>query len=142
MGLGRITRFASTPTGARRVNVMRAGRAGVKELAPPPDLFADFQRVKTALKKTGRDAGQIHLETFRTVGYRARYLEAIRASPAAMRALRAIVAEARSSDVYLMCMCPYRTRGEACHTYLLLELARELDAHLAILPEPAPGSRR
>jgi hypothetical protein len=37
-----------------------------------------------------------------------------------------------------MCMCPYRTRGEACHTYLLLELARELDPALTILPEPRP----
>jgi hypothetical protein len=40
-----------------------------------------------------------------------------------------------------MCMCPYRTPGEACHTYLLLELARELDAGLTILPEPPPRAR-
>ena len=142
MGLGRTTRFAPTPAGARRVNVMRAGRAGLKELAPPPDLFADFQREKAALKKTGRDAGQTHLETFRNVRYRARYLEAIRASAEAMKALRTLVEEARSGDVYLMCMCPYRTPGEACHTYLLLELARELDADLAVLPEPQPRSVR
>ena len=137
MGLGRTTRFAPTPAGARRVNVMRAGRAGLKELAPPPDLFADFQREKAALKKPGRDAGHTHLETFRNVQYRARYLDAIRTSPEAMQALRTIVEEARSGDVYLMCMCPYRTAGEACHTYLLLELARELDADLPLLPEPA-----
>ena len=142
MGLGRTTRFAPSPAGARRVNVMRAGRAGLKELAPPPDLFADFQREKAALKKPGRDAGQTHLETFRNVRYRARYLEAIRASEASMHALRALVEEARSGDVYVMCMCPYRTPGEACHTYLLLELARELDADLAILPEPQPRSVR
>ena len=43
-----------------------------------------------------------------------------------MAALRRIVEEARSADVYLMCMCPYQTAGGACHTYLLLELAREL----------------
>jgi hypothetical protein len=52
-----------------------------------------------------------------------------------------VVEEARSGDVYLMCMCPYRTPGEACHTYLLLELARELDAGLTILPEPPPRAR-
>ena len=142
MGLGRTTRFAPTPAGARRVNTMRAGRTGVKELAPPPDLFADFQREKTALRKAGGDAGQIHLETFRNVRYRERYLEAMRASPQAMEALRALVEEARSSDVYLMCMCPYRTPGQACHTYLLLELARELDAGLALLPEPPPRRRQ
>jgi hypothetical protein len=141
MGLGRITRFAPTPAGARRVNVMRAGRAGVKELAPPLDLFEDFRREKAALNRAGRDAAQVHLDTFRKVGYRARYLEAIRASPEATRALRAVVEEARSGDVYLMCMCPYRTPGEACHTYLLLELARELDAGLTILPEPPPRAR-
>jgi hypothetical protein len=141
MGLGRTTRFAPTPAGARRVSVMRAGRAGLKELAPPSDLFADFQREKAALRKTGRDAGQIHRETFANVGYRARYLQAIRASPEAMRALRALVEEARSGNVYLMCMCPYRTPGDACHTYLLLELARELDGDLTLLPEPRPRPR-
>ena len=138
MGLGRTTRFAPAPAGTRRVNVMRAGRAGLKELAPPPDLFADFQREKAALKKSGLDLGQSHLETFRRVRYRERYLNAIRTSDEAMNALRTLVEEARSGDVYLMCMCPYRTPGDACHTYLLLELAHELDAGLAILPEPQP----
>src|SRR5262245_29085840 len=142
MGLGRITRFAPTPAGARRVSVMRAGRAGVKELAPPPDLFADFLHEKTALKKAGGGPEQIHRQAFFNVRYRARYLEAIRTSSEAMRALGDIVDEGRSGDVYLMCMCPYRTPGEACHTYLLLELARELDPELAILPEPAPRARR
>ena len=37
------------------------------------------------------------------------------------------MAEARTGDVYLMCMCGYRTPGRACHTYALLDLARELD---------------
>jgi hypothetical protein len=142
MGLGRITRFAPTPAGARRVNVMRAGRAGLKELAPPPDLFADFQREKAALKKRGGEAGQIHLETFRNVHYRERYLAAIRTNPQAMQALRSIAEDARTQDVYLMCMCPYRAPGEACHTYLLLELARELHAGLAIVPEPPPRPGR
>ena len=113
---------------------MRAGRAGVKELAPPPDLFADFQREKAA--------GTTHLETFRRVRYRERYLQAMRGSDVAMRTLRALVDEARSRDLYLMCMCPYRAEGEACHTYLLLELAHEMDPHLAILPEPRPRPRR
>jgi hypothetical protein len=113
---------------------MRAGRAGLKELAPPPDLFDDFRREKAA--------GHAHLETFRRVRYRERYLRAMRESHEAMRCLRALVDEARSRDLYLMCMCPYRAEGEACHTYLLLELAREIDPRLAILTEPRPRARR
>jgi hypothetical protein len=115
---------------------MRAGRAGLKELAPPANLFEDFEREKAALAGAGRDAAQLHRETFQRVGYRERYLRHIRASVPAMAALRRIVLEAASSDVYLMCMCPYQTAGEACHTYLLLELARELAPTLEILPEP------
>lgn len=141
MGLGRTTRFAPTPPGARRINVMRAGRAGLKELAPPPDLFEDFQREKAALKRPGRNAAQVHADTFLRVRYRERYLRYVRASAASMAALRTIVDEAASGDVYLMCMCPYRTAGEACHTYLLLELARELAPMLEILPEPPPRRR-
>jgi hypothetical protein len=141
MGLGRTTRFAATPPGARRINVMRAGRAGLKELAPPPDLFADFQREKVALRRPGQDTAGLHAETFRRVRYRERYLRHIRASAESMAALRAIVDEARSGDIYLMCMCSYRTPGEACHTYLLLELARELAPTLEILSEPRPRLR-
>jgi hypothetical protein len=98
--------------------------------------------VKATLKTSGHDPGQIHLETFRNVRYRERYLDAIRANPEAMQALRALVEEGRTGDVYLMCMCPYRTPGEACHTYLLLGLAREMDPGLTILPEPSPRPRR
>ncbi len=52
------------------------------------------------------------------------------------------MAEARTGDVYLMCMCGYRTPGRACHTYALLDLARELDPTLRELPEPAPRGAR
>jgi hypothetical protein len=120
---------------------MRAGRAGLKELAPPPDLFADFQREKTALKREDLDAARLHATTFERVDYRTRYLRHIRASAESMAALRRIVEEARSADVYLMCMCTYQTAGGACHTYLLLELARELAPTLEILPEPRPRGR-
>lgn len=141
MGLGRVTRFAPTPAGARRVNVMRAGRSGVKELAPPPDLFADFQREKAARRGAGADAGAAHLEAFQRVRYRSRYREHVRVDPAARGALDALLENARSGDLYVMCMCPYRTPGEACHTYLLLELAREMAPGLEILPEPPPRPR-
>ena len=49
-----------------------------------------------------------------------------------------LVADARAADVYIMCMCAYRTPGRACHTYALLDLARELDPAVRELPEPAP----
>ncbi len=141
MGLGRTTRFAAAPTGSRRVSVMRAGAAGVKALAPPVDLFEAFRHEKATLKKAGASADRAHADAFTRTDYRRRFLSSVRSSPASMQALERIVAEARERDIYLMCMCPYRPPGEACHTYLLLELARELDPTLTILPEPRPKRR-
>jgi hypothetical protein len=141
MGLGRITRFAKTPAGARRVNTMRAGRAGVKALAPPDDLFADFSREKSAARRAGATAEEAHAEAFRRTGYDERFRRHILSDADAKRALRTLVDEARAGDVYVMCMCPYRTPGRACHTYLLLDLAGELDPRVRILPEPKPSGR-
>lgn len=141
VGLGRTTRFAPLPAGARRVSVMRAGTAGLKALAPSPQLLAEFQARKRALVRTGMPTDAAHAEAHRALGYRERYLAEIRARPGALTALRQIVAEARSADVYLMCMCPYGTPGRACHTYALLDLAKELDPATRLLPEPAPRSQ-
>jgi hypothetical protein len=138
MGLGRTTRFAPLPAGARRVSVMRAGTGGIKALAPSAELLAEFQARKRALGRAGETTEAAHAEAHRSMGYRARYLDEIRARPGALDALRTLLAEARSADVYLMCMCPYRTPGRACHTYALLDLARELDPSVRELPEPAP----
>jgi hypothetical protein len=144
MGLGRITRFAPTPAGGRRINVMRAGRAGLKALAPPADLLADFTREKRAAKGAGASAAAAHAAAFRRTRYRARFRRHIRSSAESGRALRELIEESKARDVYLMCMCPYRTPGEACHTYLLLALARGLEPSVRVLPEPppAPGRRR
>jgi hypothetical protein len=139
MGLGRITRFAKTPDGGRRVNVMRAGRAGVKALAPPDDLFADFTRAKADAKHGGTSAEDAHATAFRHARYAKRFRDHILSHADSREALRALIEESKVRDVYVMCMCPYRTPGEACHTYLLLSLARELDPSVRILPEPAPA---
>jgi hypothetical protein len=141
MPLGRITRFAPTPAGARRVNVMRAGRAGVKALAPPDDLFADFSREKAAARRAGATAEAAHLAAFRRSRYRARYRRHVLGNPESRAALRALVEEGKRAPVFVMCMCPYRTAGQACHTYLLLELARELAPGLRIAREPKPAPR-
>ena len=141
MGLGRTTRFAAAPRGSRRISVMRAGTSGVKALAPPSDLFEAFRREKAALVKAGLAADRAHAEAYARTRYRQRFLDHVRSSPASMTALRALVAEARERDIYVMCMCPYRTPGEACHTYLLLDLAREIDPAVPILPEPRPRRR-
>jgi hypothetical protein len=141
VGLGRITRFAPVPPGARRVSVMRGGTAGLKVLAPSAALLRDFLARKRVLVRQGMAADLAHAEAHRTVDYRRRYLAEIRARPAAMAALRRVLEEARSHDVYLMCMCPYRTRGRACHTYALLDLARALKPRPRRLPEPAPRRR-
>jgi hypothetical protein len=141
MGLGRTTRFAPLPAGARRVSVMRRGTAGLTVLAPSESLLADFMAQKRKLVAAGRDADAAHAEASRLIDYRDRFRREIRESTAAMTALRELVREAATGDVYLMCMCPYRTRESACHTYLLLELARDLAPKLRLLPEPAPRAR-
>jgi hypothetical protein len=117
---------------------MRAGTAGIKALAPSPELLADFQAKKRALIRVGKTADQAHAEAHSLLGYRERYLAEIKARPDAMAALRALIGEARERDVYLMCMCRYNTPGRACHTYALLDLARELERNVRELPEPAP----
>jgi hypothetical protein len=117
---------------------MRAGAGGVKALAPSGDLLAEFQARKRALARAGAKADAAHADAHRAMGYRERYLAEIRGRPGALAALRELLAEARTGDVYVMCMCPYRAAGRACHTYALLDLARELDPGVRILPEPAP----
>ncbi len=139
MGLGRITRFARTPKGARRVGVMRRGTVGLKELAPSLALLAAFERRKKALIAGGVDRDEAHARAADRCDYRERFKREIRSNPEALDALRALVAESRSRDVFLMCMCPYRTIARACHTYLLLELAAELDPAVEIIDEPAPA---
>ncbi len=141
MGLGRITRFAPTPPGARRVPVMRRGTRGLKILAPSEELLRDFHEEKLRLRAAGVSSGEAHAEACRRIDYRRRYREEFRARPGALDALRVLVREARSGDVYLMCMCPYRTPDRACHTYLLLDLAAELDPGLTLLAEPPLGTR-
>jgi hypothetical protein len=117
---------------------MRAGTSGIKALAPSPELLGDFQAKKRALVRAGKAADAAHAEAHRALGYRERYLAEIKARPEALAALRALIAEARTADVYMMCMCPYRTPGRACHTYALLDLAREHDPAVRELPEPVP----
>jgi hypothetical protein len=121
---------------------MRAGKGGAKALAPSDDLLAEFLARKKALVRGGATAEAAHAAAHRAMGYRERYLDEVRARPAALAALRELVREARTTDVYLMCMCAYRTPGRACHTYALLDLARELDPRVRTLPEPAPRGVR
>jgi hypothetical protein len=142
MGLGRTTRFAPLPPGARRVSVMRAGAGGLKALAPSDDLLAEFLARKKALVRAGSTADAAHADAHGAMDYRKRYLDEVKARPEALAALRKLLTEARTGDVYLMCMCPYRTPGRACHTYALLDLARELDPAVRELPEPAPRQTR
>jgi hypothetical protein len=117
---------------------MRAGAGGIKALAPSDELLAEFQTRKRALVRAGTTSDAAHAEAHEAMGYHERYLEAIKARPDALAALRRLIAEARGGDVYLMCMCAYRAPGRACHTYALLDLARELDPTVRELPEPAP----
>ena len=140
MGLGRISRFVKVPAGARRLPVMRLGTQGEKALAPSMRLLADFTDVKKRLKQEGMSAGPAHAETFRRVDYARRFCEQILGDPAAVKALRSVIEESKRGDLYLMCMCPPRTPDRACHTYLLLDLARELDPAVGILPEPGPAA--
>jgi hypothetical protein len=80
------------------------GTAGVKALAPSDELLAEFQARKRALMRAGANADAAHAEAHRTLGYRERFLGEIRGRPDALAALRQLIAEARTGDVYLMCM--------------------------------------
>ena len=117
---------------------MRNGPAGLKALAPSAELLAAFQAQKRALAAAGMRPGQAHVEASQAIRYRDRFRREIRSSPEARAALHEVVALAKAGDLYLMCMCPWKTPGDACHTYLLLELARELEPRVRLLPEPAP----
>jgi len=117
---------------------MRSGTAGLKALAPSAELLAAFQAQKRVLAAAGMRPGQAHAEAGRVVRYRERFRREIRSNPEARAALRDVIALAKAGDLYLMCMCPWKTPGKACHTYLLLELARELEPRVRLLPEPAP----
>ena len=138
MGLGRITRFAKAPKGARRVVVMRRGSAGIKALAPSAALLGDFERRKKAFIAQGMDRNEAHALAADRCGYRERFKREIRSNSEAVTALRSLIDEAKSRRVYLMCMCPYRTIDRACHSYLLLDLAKELDPSVEIIDEPRP----
>ena len=118
---------------------MRLGTgAGLKVLAPSASLLRAFMARKRTLVKAGIHADEAHAEASRLSNYRDRFRKEIVSKPSAVKALREVIAESKTGDLYLMCMCPYKTRGEACHTYHLLELARELDPSVRLLPEPAP----
>ena len=77
MGLGRTTRFAPLPRGARRVSVMRAGAGGIKALAPSADLLAAFQARKRELVRAGAASDAAHSAAHRALSYRERYLDEI-----------------------------------------------------------------
>jgi hypothetical protein len=124
------------------VSVMRAGAGGIKALAPSGGLLAEFQERKRALVRAGTASDAAHSAAHEAMGYRGRYLAELKARPEAIPALRQLIVEARTGDVYVMCMCAYRTPGRACHTYALLDLARELDPTVRDLPEPAPRGVR
>jgi hypothetical protein len=117
---------------------MRAGAGGLKVLSPSAELLAEFQARKRDLIRAGLKSDAAHAEAHRQLGYRERYLGEIRSRPSAIEALRALIAEARTRDVYLMCMCRHETPGRACHTYALLDLACDLDATVPLLAEPQP----
>jgi hypothetical protein len=117
---------------------MRTGTAGLKALAPSAALLAAFQGRKRALIRDGVPAGRAHRDAARGLRYRDRFWKEIRERPGALAALRRVIAASRTQDIYLMCMCPWRTPGRACHSYLLLELAREIEPRVRLLPEPAP----
>ena len=124
------------------MSVMRAGASGIKTLAPSDELLAEFQARKQALVRAGTAPEMAHVAAHQAMGYRGRFLDEIKARPDALAALGQLIVEARAEDVYLMCMCPWQTPGRACHTYALLDLAKELDQRVRELPEPIPRRRR
>jgi len=103
--------------------VFVARKRGNDELAPPDDLFRDFdQRKKLLEKEYGKGSAEAHNQAFLDCRYEERFRESILANPDALKKLQEITARGQDQDIYLVC---YEGASKACHRRILLRIAEE-----------------
>jgi hypothetical protein len=103
--------------------VFVARKRGNDELAPPEDLFSDFDKGKKRLeKKFGKGSVEAHNNAFLDSGYERRFRKHVLENPAALEKLEQLCARSRKKDVYLVC---YEGAAKACHRRILLRIAEE-----------------
>ena len=103
--------------------VFVARKRGNDEIAPPDDLFKDFDKAKTRLeKKFGKGSVEAHNLAFLDCGYERRFREHVLRNPSALNKLEAICKRSLKRDVHLVC---YEGAAKACHRRILLRIAEE-----------------
>lgn len=85
-----------------RTQIFLEGVKNAFELIPNMQLYRDYHQGKITWEE-----------------YVPRYLQQIQEDPAAMEKLQEIKKEAKSKDVYLVCVC---SREEQCHRFLLMDI--------------------
>jgi hypothetical protein len=103
--------------------VFVARKRGNDELAPPDDLFNDFDKGKKRLEKEfGKGSVEAHNKAFLDCDYERRFREYILANPSALKKLEEICKHSHKKDAYLVC---YEGAAKACHRRILLRIAEE-----------------
>jgi hypothetical protein len=103
--------------------VFVARRRGNDELAPPDDLFNDFDKAKKVLEREfGKGNIEAHNKAFLDCDYERRFREHILGNPKALEKLEEICQRSHEKEVYLVC---YEGTAKACHRRILLRIAEE-----------------
>lgn len=103
--------------------VFVARKRGNDELAPPDDLFNDFDKGKKRLEKEfGKGSVEAHNKAFLHCDYERRFREYVLGNPSALKKLEEICKHSHKKDVYLVC---YEGAAKACHRRILLRIAEE-----------------
>jgi len=103
--------------------VFVARKRGNDELAPPDDLFNDFDKGKKRIEKDfGKASVEAHNKAFLDCDYERRFREYILENPSALKKLEDISKHSRAKDVYLVC---YEGTAKACHRRILLRISEE-----------------
>jgi hypothetical protein len=116
-----------------------ARKRGNDEIAPPDELFKDFDARKKALEKEfGKGSDRAHNQAFLECDYERRFREAVMENPGALKKLEALSTRSESEDIYLVC---YEGSSKACHRRILLRMAEELFRARIMLEGVEPGER-
>jgi hypothetical protein len=103
--------------------VFVARKRGNDDLAPPDDLFRDFDKGKKRFEKQfGKGSAEAHNKAFLESDYERRFREYILRNSSALKKLEGICEHSRTRDVYLVC---YEGAAKACHRRILIRIAEE-----------------